>query len=576
MLRELFIQDLAIIEEARIEFHRGLNVLTGETGAGKSLLVGALELVLGERAKAEWIRSGAKEARVEAVFDLQTYPDLKPVLEEAGLPADDNLVVRRTVTHAGKNRVYINDRASTLGLLDTLGRRLVDIHGQHEHQSLLVARRHRELIDLFGGLLPLREEVSRMYRELRDLQGDLARVDEAYQRMVAEKDLAAHQCGEISEARLRDGEEEELEQERKKLLHAERLREICLESEQLLYSDRNAMVDIISRLQKQLSEASELDPELREPAEQLETARVYLEEAATHLRDYMDDIEGDPNRLEEIEDRIGTIHRLKRKYRCSVEELISLGEELEGKIRSLDHYEDERKAREEKIRQTRDALFEAVESLSRKRKLTAGTLETQIVKELQAVGMKETAFRVEVLGIPSEGEDHDTEGDGVRFQGRRVDASGMDRIEFLIRPNPGQDFKPLRRIASGGELSRIMLALRNVLHRSDRLPTLVFDEVDAGIGGAEAEAVGSRLKRLGRDFQILCITHLPQIAVFGETHLKVQKQMDKDRTRFQIRQMSDGDREMEIARMLGGKKITQKTVAHAREMIRRGEKAGEK
>jgi DNA repair protein RecN (Recombination protein N) len=569
MLRELFIQNLAIIEQARIEFRPGLNILTGETGAGKSLLVGALELVLGERAKGEWIRSGTDEARVEAVFDLPDNPELLAALKEAGQSAEEELVVRRTVHRSGKNRIYINDRASTLGLLESLGRALVDIHGQHEHQSLLHARRHRELVDFFGGHQPLRDRVAEGVRRLKDLQGDLARMEEDYRRRVSERDLADFQCQEISGARLRAGEEEELEQERKKLLYAQRLVEICQESEQRLYSDQNAVVDTLSVLQKRLLEAADLDPELRGPADQLETARAYLEEAATQLRDYAGGLEGDPARLEEIEERIGLIQRLKRKYQLDVVALLERGDELARQLHSLDRFEEQQQARKEEIRTTREALFQAVEGLSEKRKSAAAELDSRMKKELRAVGMKEAGFRVEILHDTT-GEE-DKEGEGIRFQGRRVDASGMDRIEFLIRPNPGQPYRPLRRIASGGELSRIMLALRNVLHGADGLPTLVFDEVDAGIGGAEAEAVGSRLKSLSREFQVLCITHLPQIAVFGDTHLKVHKQMKQNQTCFRIQDLDAGEREKEIARMLGGKRITPKTLAHAKEMMRRGE-----
>jgi len=575
MLRELFIQNLAIIEEARIEFHPGLNVLTGETGAGKSLLVGALELVLGERARGEWIRSGAEEARVEAVFDLQNCPEVHPLLEEAGLTADDVLVVRRTVTHAGKNRIYINDRASTLGLLETLGGRLVDIHGQHEHQSLLSSRRHRELVDLLGGLVPLRDGVSQQVRELRDLQAAAARADEEVRRLAAEKDLAAHQSAEIARARLRAGEEEELEQERKRLLHTERLREVCRESEERLYSEQHAVVDTLGRLQRQLSDAAEIDPALREPADQVETARVYLEEAAAKIREVREAIEGDPDRLQEIEERLGGIHQLKRKYRCGVEALIALGEELARSIDRLDHYEDERRLRQGKIREMREALFQAADALSRKRRETAAILERQMRKELLAVGMKETGFRVEVQGIPADGEASEAEQDGeeIRFEGKRVEASGMDRIEFLIRPNPGQEFKPLRRIASGGELSRIMLALKKVILASDIVDSLVFDEVDAGIGGKVAEVVGRKLKSLARERQVLVITHLPQIAAMSDSHFYVRKETQAGRITTMVTGLNRNEKVREVARMLAGEKVTELSVKHAEEMITLAESA---
>lgn len=568
MLRELFIRNLAIIEEARIEFGPGLNVLTGETGAGKSLLVGALELILGERAKGEWIRSGSDEARVEALFDIETVQEIPSVLEDAGYPSEDTLVVRRTVNRFGKNRIYVNDRAATLGFLETLGQKLVDIHGQHEHQSLLRINRHRELLDLFGDLVSRREHVTSLYRSLRTLHEQRRRLQEEYERMTSEKDMAVYQCDEISKANVRPGEDEELEQERQKLLHSEKLRGVCQQIEETLYGDERSVVDTVGHLQKRLEEASRVDPQLMEVAQQLETALHHLEETAQQVQRYADTIEGDPHRLDQVEARLAELHRLKRKYNRSLTEVLELGEELRAKVRKMEHFDDERKVLEEDMLRTESVLIEAASALSQARKKTARKLEAGVGRELRAIGMQEARFQADVQsGQPHRGEKHP---DGVDLKGRHIHPWGMDQIEFLIRPNPGQDFKPLRRIASGGELSRIMLAMRNVLRRSDNLPVLVFDEVDAGIGGAEAEAVGKRLKALSRDFQLLCITHLPQIAVYGDRHLKVSKQFEENQTRFRIQSLTKKDREKEIARMLGGARITDKTLAHAREMLKMG------
>ncbi len=566
MLRELSIENLAIIKEARIAFSEGLNVLTGETGAGKSLLVAALELVLGERAKAEWVRDGAEEARVEAVIDLEDAPELSEMLAEAGHPTADVLVVRRTVARSGKNRVYINDRASSLSFLETLGQRLADIHGQHEHQSLLRVKRHRELLDRFGGLVPSQEKVADLTRSVRDLRQQLAHLEAQQEQMVSERDLALFQHEEISRAKLESGEEGELEQERGRHLHAERLIDVCLEGERRLYSDTDSVVDTLSGVQKRVDEARQIDEAFSRPAELLETAQHYVEEAAQHLQRHASTVEGDPERLEQIEERLGLVHRLKRKYHRSVEEIIALGEELAGRIERMDSFEEDCRELEEKIDREESDLIKTALALSEARRKVARKLDKAIEKELQAVGMKGTGFRADVRPFPSDPSGKASQ--GMRLRDHWIEASGTDQIEFLIRPNPGQPFLPLQRIASGGELSRIMLAIRNVLRRSDRLPTLVFDEVDAGIGGAEAESVGARLKRLSEDFQILCITHLPQIAVFGDTHLKVSKQVEEGSTRFLIDAVNKADREREIARMLGGIKITNKTLDHAREMLK--------
>jgi DNA repair protein RecN (Recombination protein N) len=565
MLRELSIENLAIIEEARIAFGEGLNVLTGETGAGKSLLVGALELVLGERAKAEWIRADAEEARVEAVIDLEDRPELSAILTKAGHEATDTLVVRRTVTRSGKNKVYINDRAATLGFLEELGQRLADIHGQHEHQSLLRVKRHRELLDLFAGLAPSQREVADLTRSVLDLRQRLSRLESEQERMESERDLALFQHEELSGAKLVVGEEEDLEQERGRHLHAERLLDVCREGEQSLYSGPDSVVDTLSGIQKRVDEASGIDETFGKSAELLETARHYVEEAARDLQRLASSVEGDPDRLEQIEERLGLLHRLKRKYHRSVEEMLALEQELAGQIERMDSFEEDCRELQSAIEGEESTLLEKARALSEARKKAAKKLDKAIEKELRAVGMKETGFRADIrpiAGDPSS-QGHET----VEIGGRKIEATGMDRIEFLIRPNPGQPFRALQRIASGGELSRIMLAIRNVLRSSDGLPTLVFDEVDAGIGGAEAESVGARLKRLSEDFQVLCVTHLPQIAVFGDKHLKVAKQVEDGRTRFLVDPVNREEREREIARMLGGIKITKKTLAHAREML---------
>jgi len=565
MLRELSIENLAIIEEARITFGEGLNVLTGETGAGKSLLVAALELVLGERAKAEWIRADAEEARVEAVIDLENTPELSEILAEAGHAATDTLVVRRTVARSGKNRVYINDRASTLSFLEELGQRLADIHGQHEHQSLLRVNRHRELLDRFAGLAPSQRKVADLTRSVRDLRQQLARLETQQEQMVSERDLALFQHEEISRAKLEIGEEEDLEQERGRYLHAERLLNVCVEGERRLYSDPDSVVDTLSGVQKRVEEARQIDEAFSRSAELLETAQHYVEEAAQHLQRQASTVEGDPDRLEQIEERLGLLHRLKRKYHRSVEEMLALEQELAGRIERMDSFEEDCRELQATIDREESRLIETARALSEARKKVARKLDKAIEKELQAVGMTGTGFRVDVRPVPWDPSGKASE--RIQLGDHRLDASGMDQIEFLIRPNPGQPFRPLQRIASGGELSRIMLAIRNVLRRSDGLPTLVFDEVDAGIGGAQAESVGARLKRLSEDFQILCVTHLPQIAVFGDTHLKVSKQVEDGRTRFLVDTIRNAEREREIARMLGGIKITKKTLAHAREML---------
>ncbi len=491
--------------------------------------------------------------------------ELSAILDDLGVPGSENLVLRREVTEGGRGRAWINDVSVTAGALQRIAPHVLSIHGQHEHQSLLRVKRHRELLDRFGELVPSQRRVADLTRSVRDLRQQLARLETQQEQMVSERDLALFQHEEISRANLEIGEEEDLEQERGRYLHAEQLLDVCGEGERRLYSDPDSVVDTLSGIQKRVEEARQIDGAFSKPAELLETAQHYVEEAARHLQQQASTVQGDPDRLEQIEERLGLLHQLKRKYHRSVEEMLALGQELAGRIERMDSFEEDCRELLAKIDREESKLVETARALSEARKKVAAKLDKAIEKELQAVGMKGTGFRVEVRPVPSDPSGKASE--GIQLGEHRIDASGMDQIEFLIRPNPGQPFRPLQRIASGGELSRIMLAIRNVLRRSDGLPTLVFDEVDAGIGGAEAESVGARLKRLSEDFQILCITHLPQIAVFGDTHLKVSKQVEDGRTRFLVDTVERAEREREIARMLGGFKITKKTLAHAREML---------
>lgn len=568
MLRELYIRNLAIIEEARIAFGPGFNILTGETGAGKSLLVGALELALGERASTEWICAGAEEAQVEAVFEPAEDAEARRLLQEGGYPVEDLLIVRRTLARSGKSRIHVNDRPSTVGFLESLGRALVDIHGQHEHQSLLRIQRHRELVDLFGGLTEQQIEVAQRVRKLRKCRSELDRLAQEHERNLADRELALQQLEEIERANLRPGEEEDLDQERRRLGHAERLREVCLECEALLLAERDSVIDRLGHLRKRLREAVHFDPYLEGPAGLLDAAIPYLEEAAQSVRHYASRLEGDPEKLEQIEERLAFLSRLRRKYRASIEDILAHARDLRNRLGQIERSEEERSGLEAEIRTLERTLLKAARDLSAARMKAASSLEGAMKKELRSIGMKEVDFRVEFRSV---GEDEGSGESGpVLVAGQRLTSFGLDQVEFLVRTNPGQPFKPLRRIASGGELSRIMLALRNALHRADRLPTLVFDEVDAGIGGAEAEAVGARLQALSRHFQVLCITHLPQIAVFADSHFKVSKDVSGRKTAFRVDPLDGKAREEEIARMLGGAEITPKVYAHAREMLERG------
>jgi len=570
MLLELYVRNFAIIEEATVSFGKGLNILTGETGAGKSLLVEALELMLGGRARSEWIRSGADEVEVQAIFDISSNPEVRAFLAETGYPQEEDLYLRRTINRSGKNRVFVNDRPSSLGMVTQLCERLVDIHGQHEHQSLLRVARHREVLDIFGDCVSLQKKVADLYSCLKKRRESLSRFEESLRRAREEQELLTHQVEELSRASLKSGEEEELDEEKRRLLHAEKLGQVCIEGEALLYSQKQSIVDQVALLQKRIEDAEEIDPVFKTMREHLETARGYLEEAARMLQSHGQRIHHDPQRLEEVEERLGLLHQLKRKYRGTVEDLINQNEGLKERLSLITHSESKLKGLAEAVHEKEAHLRDAALELSKAREKAARLLSTGVEKELQVLGMKKNRFRADVQReVPEESEKN---GGCIHLQDYTISPTGIDRVEFLILTNPGEPFRPLHRIASGGELSRIMLAIRNVLHQSDALSTLVFDEVDVGIGGAEAEVVGSRLKALSHSFQVLCITHLPQIAAFADTHIKVSKRIAKDHTEILVESLDGQAREREIARMLGGIEITQKTIEHAREVLQRHSK----
>jgi len=568
MLLELFARNFALLEEVRVCFDRGLNILTGETGAGKSLIVGALEFILGGRARTEWIRAGADEVEVAASFDISANAEARRILAEAGYPEDEGLHLRRLLSRAGKNRVFVNDRPSTVTMLAHLAERLVDIHGQHEHQSLLKVATHQEVLDLFGDCLPLRKAVSELYSSLRKAKADLLEREESARRQRAEKDLMAYQLDELERARLAPSEVEELEAERRRLLNAEKLLLLCKEGEGILHSQRQSIGDQLGWLKKRIEEALEIDPALGALKDLVETAIAYVQEAALFLHDRAGRVHADQARLGEIEERLDLLHQLRRKYQCSTtEDLISKREEIRDRLAGLADSEVRLTDLREYVRAKEAELRARAMELSEARKRAAAALCRDVEKELHVLGMKKNRFRVAVDRHQPDSSDKGDE--YLSIEDLDVSPTGIDRVEFLICTNPGEPYRPLHRIVSGGELSRIMLAIRNVLHQSEAPETLVFDEIDAGFGGAEADIVGARLKGLASSFQVLCITHLPQIAAFADTHIKVSKHAEKDRTEIQVKTLDVRGRELEIARMLAGRKITPKVLEHAREVLAR-------
>ncbi len=548
MLTDLFIKNFAIIDNLHVEFREGLNVLTGETGAGKSIIIDAVNLVLGSRASAELIRTGEEEATVEAIFDLSRSPGILAGVAESGGECDGELLVKRMVSRSGRNRVFVGGGLSTIAVLTDLAHQLINIYGQHESQTLLKPDNHLLLLDGFGVLSTMRDEFAALHNTYRQTLAAFRRLDEGEREAARRIDLLSFQSEEIGKAHLFPGEEEELARERQILVHAEKLLHNSQMAFDSLYGGDASLLGHLRQLLAGVGEIREIDVTLSEVADTLNGAYLQLEDAALALRDYASRVEADPQRLQALDDRLDLIYLLKKKYAPSVAGIIACKEEIDRELEQLGSREEARNDLTGKLRELEENMAALGANLSARREKAAKALKTAMEKELHELAMKNAVFEValEKLVEPR--------------------ASGMERAEFLFSPNPGEAPKPLARIASGGELSRLMLALKQVHPESD-VPTLVFDEVDSGIGGATSALVGEKLKRVAAGQQVLCITHLPQVAAFADHHFRVEKQVEGGRTRTTVTRLGGEQRVKEMARMLGGVKITEKTMEHAREML---------
>lgn len=569
MLRELHVRNFAILEDVRVEFGPGLNVLTGETGAGKSILIDALGAVLGQRTGTDVIRSGATEARVEAVFDLSYAPAVRTALDAAGLPSEDEvLILVREI--GGRGRAYANGAAVTVGTLRTLGSLLVEIHGQHEGQRLLEPRTHLELLDAFGGaeLLRAREAVEGAYKrwsEVRAAREELARKErERAQRL----DLLHFQVREIDALRPRPGELAELQAARTRLVNAERLAEATGAAYEALYGGEESAARLLGRAASQLRHAAAWDPQLGPLAQTLEELAQHAADLARDLRGYAEGLEADPAQLEAVEARLAALRTLQRKYGDTVEEILAYRHRAAQEIELLETLQTRREEVEEELIRATSDLARACAGLSALRRRAAGRLEEAIVGHLQDLGMPEARFAValEVREDPGGIEVDVPERGPVRLV---VGPRGVDRVEFLFSANPGEPLRPLGRVASGGELARLMLAIRSVLALVDPTPVMVFDEVDAGVGGRAGHVIGTKLAALARHAQVLCVTHLPQIAAMAQVHYVIRKVVAGNRTRTEVRWVEQQERVEEIARMLGADPPTEAARRHARELLER-------
>ncbi len=548
MLRELLITNLAIIEKLHVEFSPGLNILTGETGAGKSIIIDAVNLILGGRASADLIRSGAKEASVEAVFDLCGRESLVEALALAGIECDGELLVRRVVSPGGKNRVFIAGGLATTSLLSEVCRNLINIYGQHDAQSLLKTEQHLRLLDGFSGALPLREKFAASFEAWQGARQELEALEQGEREAARRLDLLSFQSSEIAQAKLYPAEEEELAEERHRLSHSEKLLALTQGAFDALYGGDAALLGGLSGVIGAVAEAASVDHALHPVAETLRAAYAQMEDASLALRDYACGVESDPGRLEQLEDRLDAINRLKRKYGSTVGEILSYQAGVDEELAALTGREQTRDELAGRIAKLEAELSKLGGELSKAREKGAAALKSGMERELSELAMKHAVFETsfDKMSEPR--------------------SYGFERVEFLFSPNPGEPPKPLAKTASGGELSRLMLALKQ-LHPDSEVPTLIFDEVDTGIGGATSALIGEKLKRVAGSQQVLAITHLPQVAAFADLHLKVEKKVEQGRTATSVELLEGEARVAEVARMLSGARVTEKTLEHAREMI---------
>jgi len=556
MLVELIVENYAVVEQAHIHFHRGLNLLTGETGSGKSIVVDSLNLLLGGRASADMIRTGAQQARISGIFSIDDQAELAKLLQDAGIDLEDReLIVQRDVTAMGKSRAFVANRPVTTSFLKQIAPFLGDIHGQNEQQLLFNPQTQRNLLDRYAGATELRERVAAMHSAWRDTQRKLDDLRRNEQEKLRLLDLWRFQRDEIESAGIKASEETELELERRLLQNSTKLQENAAAAFEILYESKDSAASLLRQAQKRIDELVRIDASVSETSGALKQAEIAVEEAAWTLRDYLGKLESDPGRLEEVETRLDALDKLKRKYGGTLDEVLAFREQVARQVDEVEHATEHQEALEKEQKRLAAEYARLAAELSAKRSDAAERLGKEVETELKSLAMGSTQFRVSVK--PAE-----------------PSAAGTDEIQFLVSPNRGEELRPMEKIASGGELSRMALALKTAMGDTDAskgVHTLVFDEVDAGVGGAAAASVGRRLKALSRSNQVICVTHLAQIAGFADHHYAVSKRDRKGRAMTEVSELSREDRAKEIGRMLSGEIITPEALKHAEQLIQAGQ-----
>lgn len=576
MLIYLRICNFALIQEIEISFRSGLTVFTGETGAGKSMILQAVSLLRGERASSDLIQSQAEEAQIEAIFSITpgtlVAQELSSKLEQAGIKVphfeEEGLIVKRIISQKGKNRIYLANQLVSLSVLGEICRGLIDLSSQHEHQTFMDISKHLSILDQSGVDTELRTKMAILFEELQQASSELQKTKEQQQHRSEQEDFLRFQLQELEAACLKTEEEDELRQERERLRASGKLQHAFERGEQILFEQEGAILYQVERVRKELAELVMIEPRLKPLVEQLQESHILLEDVGRQLRKFKEILVAKPERLQEVEERMHLVSRLLKKHGPDISSALQKQKRISQQLQEIENFEESQKEQEARIESLRQQAQQVATKLSIKRKQMAQNLGKQASSSLQMLAMPHAFLEPHIEDRLAK------EGDNPHFlfptdSGlfKRLGKDGWDRCEILFAPNIGEEPKPLQKIASGGELSRILLALKKTLAQGDQVCTYVFDEVDAGIGGKTADQVGKQLKNLAQKKQVLCITHLAQIAAYAQSHLIVEKKIEQGRTLTFVRGLSENQTQEEIARMLGGAKITDKTREHAKELL---------
>lgn len=564
MLKSLQIRDYALIEKIFVEFDKGLNIITGETGAGKSILIDAMGLLLGERASTDVVRKGAQKSVVEGIFDVENHLKVKSVLEEADIEYQSELIMRREISLKGSNRCFINDTPVSLSQIKEVGNLLVDLHGQHEHQSLLRTETHIEMLDDFGRLEKLLDEYKHQYHNLNSLIHQLKSLKEKEQVLKEKKELYSFQIKEIDSVSPEENEDEKLSEELKILENAERLLESTNGIFQNLYESENAVYDALVSIRNELHDLSKIDKSFFDIEGECQSALTLINDIAEFIRSYSNKIDVEPERLEEVRGRIGALIMLKKKYGGSLESVIHYRAKIGEEFELAENFEESIQNLEKEIELARIKTGEIALKISKKRSEVAKAVQKDVSNALSYLGISDAVFEVRIThNLADKSESYII----VENKHYKYDSNGFDCVEFFISTNIGEDPKALVKVASGGEISRIMLALKTILAKNDRLPLLIFDEIDTGVSGRIAQKVGQTLKNLASFHQIISITHLPQIAGLADQHFVVTKAVNGERVVSSIKKLGEDERIREVAKLMSGEEVTEASLKGARELM---------